>query len=368
MSKKLKYLKDENLKQLDTFIQESLDKYFYVDTWDKLYSNTGNDHHDIISDKSVIPDLVIYNKPFDKRDCFLKYNKKSEYIEFPRFQFLLRPKKVEFYNPSGTYNEDEIEEDKKQENKNQNTVLVNGDETKIKIENGSNNKEVAINSEQNKEKDNGNNQYKNQKKGKEKKKQINKDPNFYNNKFGAPDNINCWNIDNNDVDINIHKDKKPKNMLFLYYQNYLNPKSINNLVPDNNKEQKLKNPSSKENSKEKMPNNHNILEKKNFIEQQNNKPNVISYYKNNRKKKDFKKNRSHTDKICIKNINKSGWKVVNNKDNSFVNNFKSQDLYYFLNYINNINKLNDYSVCDSDSDFFFNPIDVYEKLKEMFQK
>ena len=43
MSKKTKYLKEEDLTKFDNFIQDSLNKYFYVDTWDKLISKTGKD-------------------------------------------------------------------------------------------------------------------------------------------------------------------------------------------------------------------------------------------------------------------------------------------------------------------------------------
>ena len=110
MSKKTKYLTEEDLKKFDTFIQESLNKYFYVDTWDKLTSNTGKDSYDIISYKSTIPDLVIYNKTFNKSKCFLHSNKNTKFIKFPRIQFLLRPKKIKNYNPSNTYGIEEKKE------------------------------------------------------------------------------------------------------------------------------------------------------------------------------------------------------------------------------------------------------------------
>ena len=81
MSTKKKYLKEEDLKKFDEFIQESLNKYFYVEAWDKLYSITKKDSYDIINDNSTIPDLVIYNKSFNKNDCFLYSNKKNKYIK-----------------------------------------------------------------------------------------------------------------------------------------------------------------------------------------------------------------------------------------------------------------------------------------------
>ena len=104
-----------NLKKLDNFIQESLYKYIQVKAWDELYKNTGKDHKEIISNKSTIPDLVIYNKGFNKLDCFYYPNKKRENIKFPRILFLLRPKKVKEYNPSSSnivFNEQKKNEEK----------------------------------------------------------------------------------------------------------------------------------------------------------------------------------------------------------------------------------------------------------------
>ena len=104
-----------NLKKLDNFIQESLYKYIQVKAWDELYKNTGKDHKEIISNKSTIPDLVIYNKGFNKLDCFYYPNKKRENIKFPRILFLLRQKKVKEYNPSSSnivFNEQKKNEEK----------------------------------------------------------------------------------------------------------------------------------------------------------------------------------------------------------------------------------------------------------------
>ena len=92
----------KNFKELDLFIQNSLNKFFFVEPWKKLYERTGNNHRDIISDKSTIPDLIIYNKTFNKSDCFFESNEKT-YIKFPRMRFLLRPKYKKEYNPIDTY-------------------------------------------------------------------------------------------------------------------------------------------------------------------------------------------------------------------------------------------------------------------------
>jgi hypothetical protein len=96
-----KYTKFKKFKELDLFIQNSLDKYFYVEPWKKLYERTGKLHRDIISDKSTIPDLIIYNKTFNKSDCFIE-SKEKTFIKFPRIRFILRPKYKKEYNPSST--------------------------------------------------------------------------------------------------------------------------------------------------------------------------------------------------------------------------------------------------------------------------
>ena len=95
---------------MDDFIQFSLDKYFYVDPWEKLYSVSGDNHNDIISDKSTIPDLIIYNKSFNKNECFLQANRNNKFNKYPRVQYLLRQKNI---RTLGTYADEEVETNKK---------------------------------------------------------------------------------------------------------------------------------------------------------------------------------------------------------------------------------------------------------------
>ena len=84
----LKHLKEE----LDKFIVLAFNNYCYVEKpWDELKKATGNDYDNIISKKSVIPDLVIYNKTFNKNECFFPFIDK--YNPFPRQPFYIRKKK-----------------------------------------------------------------------------------------------------------------------------------------------------------------------------------------------------------------------------------------------------------------------------------
>ena len=67
------YEKDKILDNLDKYIQDCLDKYKPKENPDSsLYANTTEEEKDlIISRKSTIPDLVIWNKPFNKNECFI---------------------------------------------------------------------------------------------------------------------------------------------------------------------------------------------------------------------------------------------------------------------------------------------------------
>ena len=97
-----------DLKKLDEFIQFSLEKFKLVDPMKKLYDATKNDANSIISHKSTIPDLVIWNKTFNKNECFYDADITND-NPFPRFQFYLRIK--------GTKN-DKDKKNNKEKNKN----------------------------------------------------------------------------------------------------------------------------------------------------------------------------------------------------------------------------------------------------------
>lgn len=70
-------------KLFDEFIQNSLNKYSFVDPWEELYEATGVYSKYVVSNKSAIPDLVIYNKKFNKNECFFEI-KVNDFNPFPR--------------------------------------------------------------------------------------------------------------------------------------------------------------------------------------------------------------------------------------------------------------------------------------------
>ena len=85
-------IKKEDFKNLDNFIQKSLDRFKFIAPKKELYDATGEDKNLIISHKSTIPDLVIWNKAFNKNNCFIGANT-SKQNEFPRFLFYIKIKK-----------------------------------------------------------------------------------------------------------------------------------------------------------------------------------------------------------------------------------------------------------------------------------
>ncbi len=379
MSTKKKYLKEEDLKKFDEFIQESLNKYFYVEAWDKLYSITKKDSYDIISDNSTIPDLVIYNKSFNKNDCFLYSNKKNKYIKFPRVQFLLRPKKIKYYNPSNTYEDKkeekdleflkpfefksipkEIEEKYNNINKNKksenNNVIFDelkdfmksdndkDNEIKVKLIKDDEQKEID-----NKEKGDINNNKNNE--NKKRKYSNNNNKNVEKNKFDAP--INMKNINYN-TNIN--------NMVYnnyLMYQNLL----FKNIQFQNNNINNLK-----MNDINNNKNNNDITRNNNA---NNNNMNSMSlYYNNNNENKniEFEKIINNIDELINKNENNRNWKVIDLRNNTIVYKFNSEELFIFLKTIINNKEDKNFFIGDSDTDILFNPIKIYEDLKIKYQK
>ena len=103
-------ISQKDLSNLDKFIQSCLDKFKFTEPKKELYDATGENKDLIISHKSTIPDLVIWNKSFNKSKCFHGSNLKR-YIPFPRFLFYLHIK-------AKTKNEKPKLNNKKQEKKN----------------------------------------------------------------------------------------------------------------------------------------------------------------------------------------------------------------------------------------------------------
>ena len=123
---------ENHLNNLDIFIQNCLDKFKFVDPKQELYEATGEDNNIIISHKSTIPDLVIWNKSFNKNNCFYESNNNQE-NKFPRMMFYIKINK---------------KKSKKNNNSNNNKTNTNNESSyneKNKIINKINNNDININ-------------------------------------------------------------------------------------------------------------------------------------------------------------------------------------------------------------------------------
>ena len=393
----MKYLSKKDLNKFDKFIQNSLNKYFFVKSWEQLYNATGENHSDIISDKSTIPDLVIFNKPFNKNDCFFQTNNKRKYNKFPRKQFFLRTKKLDNYIfPPITVEQKEEKKEKNEtlapfefksipkeiENKYNNSV-DNGEknilydelqefmkneedstcETKVKLiyENGNmnNGQQKAINSQRLND-NKMDNDYK-------KIKYLNQ-TNYQKNKFGIPLNINYL----NKIRYVNYENIQEKILQNIQYQNYLNKIRMKIIYNMNNNQNSLSNKENKleGNSTNTQKDNDIKVDSKNANIENKDMHNAFSYYKNNEginEKDEFENYINNIDEILKNYKNKRNWKVVDNRNDS-VSKFNSEELFYFLNTVIGRNENNNYSISDLEKDFFFNPTEIHEKLKNIFQK
>ena len=163
----------EDLKNLDDFIQKCLDNFKLVEPKKNLYEATGEDKDLIISHKSTIPDLVIWNKTFNKNNCFIGANTSIQ-NEFPRFLFYIKIKKnkkpknkinlksnnktdssnefnINFFEKNNNNNEKKEEKNsKKDQNKNNSNVNKNIKKNNINDIGNEKNIKYKINEEKNK--------------------------------------------------------------------------------------------------------------------------------------------------------------------------------------------------------------------------
>ena len=76
-------------KRNDQNIQKWLNCYKYYEEKEEFKQNTGKDFDLIISHRPTIPDLVIFNKPFNKNNCFCEANPDENNL-FPRKKLFIK--------------------------------------------------------------------------------------------------------------------------------------------------------------------------------------------------------------------------------------------------------------------------------------
>ena len=146
-----KILTKKDLTNLDDFIQKCLNMFKFVDPKEEFYIATGKEKDLIISHKSTIPDLVIWNKTFNKNECFEEANTKKP-NPFPRYQFFLRikstksekDKKKEKKNEKKEKKSEKSHKNKKKEKKNNNANNSNSNNTNNES-NSTNNNNITNN-------------------------------------------------------------------------------------------------------------------------------------------------------------------------------------------------------------------------------
>ena len=314
------------------------------------------------------------NKNIEKKD------EKKE--EFEQFEFKSIPKEIENkYINKEEHNLlfDELKEFMKNDKDNPN-------ETKVKLIHEKKNEAISG------EIDNKEKVMQIQPNNKEKKggkKEIKKETNQnyeknYKNKFGAPMQINNMNINfNNNFTMNNYLILQQKMMQNIQYQKYLNKILKNNPYNFNNNQENKFNSfvnrneviNNRINNPQIINNNSNDNNYKNLNNDnestKNNTLNTISYYKNTdgtNETEEFEKYINNIDEILKNYMNKRNWKVIDNRSNTAINKFNSEELYYFLSTVISTHENNNYSICDSEKDFYFNPLEIHEKLRNMFQK
>ena len=214
----------KHLTNLDNFIQQCLDKFKFIDPKKEFYDATGNEKDLIISHKSTIPDLVIWNKKFNKNECFEESNlKKSN--PFPRFQFYLRIKSNK--PDKDKKKEKKNEKDKEREKNNQNKKKDNKEgknKNKKKQENKNNNNNNNVNNNNNNNNNNNTNNINNN---------INNNDNNNVNFSKSEKKI----LDLSDLDINKIKEYNPrhKNNFFSSNKEIMNLNDNNNTLFNDNK-------------------------------------------------------------------------------------------------------------------------------------
>ncbi len=328
MEQKLKFKRNE---QLDLFIKKSLDKFFFVEPWKKLYDRAGELHRDIISDKSIIPDLIIYNKAFNKVDCYFDCKKKLV-INYPRKRFQLKPKYKKEYNPSSTYGDE-----------NEISFYIN----KVPSELSKNeiNKSLNINKEKNKYSEISNEDKNREDDDEEEPEWANDNVEDYSNSKIVFKAIPKSLEEKMSEDIELSKDKISKNNVDIdeFFNNYDNNLNVINPIKNN------KNNDIYDELKEFMSNDH-----------KNNNGDFRNDFQNKLYDKISEKNNPHFNQF----ENHSELKDIFNNER-YANSFNGNNPINYNAYNYNLNRINDLRLLNIDNNENKNKI---LKLQNIYQK
>ena len=353
-------IQEKHLQKLDEFIQNCLNKFYFIDPLQSFYDRTGKDKDLIISHKSTIPDLVIWNKTFNKGECFEGANLKIE-RPFPRYRFYLRLNKDK--NIKGKNNKDKEKKNKKNKKKNK----KNKNKNNTNKENNETNTNNEINEENNEENNDNNNDNDNEI---YEKQNIEEDLSKKINNLDIKDNTNNKNINfeynNRNNKVNIERDKN--NLINFNKQqqghnnNIIEPLNKFNISQNNENKMYFNKYNNMKNMKNELyqPQMNNNNKYNNYLNQpnmnyNNNKFSINNYnnynnYVNEINRGEKKEEMTQAEflyNLVYKYINKNGWLIITqdneNKPNilALTNSF---DLYNFLKEQFKNNNLNSFII------------------------
>lgn len=387
--KKNKKMKIENTLQgnLDKFIQSCLNKFEFVEPLKELYETTGEHNNYIISHKSTIPDLVIWNKTFNKNECFEDCDIKKN-NPFPRFKFYLRlnkskeTKKSYKKRKNNTQNHDQEEElsnntiDKNMshnhdENMHENKVCDDKDLSEIIVRSI---EKLDLNSEKTHDEQEFSSESSKQKNNKKlnKSSHSNKNENIgINTNDMNKHNIssNTGKKNNNDIEYDPTSVRNNQNLkanindnnntiLFNNENNNINQLTPNTSLLNNNY---YRNNSYCEYNY--MNNNSNtkknkIYQNKFSIPSSKNKKSMTDYYQNQFKQNELLMN------YVYSSLQVKGW-IIFKVNGSYISNFTSFELFSFLTNIlkDNID-LNNYVIGITNNSMMFNGEEIYIILSQ----
>ena len=314
-------------KKFDEKIQNILNYYQYFDERKEFKDNTGKDEDLIISHKSTIPDMVIYNKGFNKNLCFFEGNDKEKNT-FPREKFYIRFKDTDKeQSQKYSYNKK-----KKKDEKKKNTKCIELDEKAINNNNNFINKDNKKDNKEKEKKEKEETEKKRENEKEEKKEDINKNLEKKNKEISDNENNN----NNKEKFLDKHEDEGNDNSADENEQNEEEGEDENNEAKDskefsegnktdedkvkeedNNNEQKIINNNNQINymkqntnqslnldKSESMSINSYTLQKDFFIQKNNiNNNNYTNYINNNNNNNFLNPNINNDNNFAARNIN-----------------------------------------------------------------
>ena len=130
-----------DLKHFDEFLQNALDKFIYTELESKVIDNIGDASELIFDKESLIPDLILQNKIFNKNDCFYDYEGFG-FNKFPRQKFIFSTEKEKVKNENilneVNPTEEKTKKIKKKKKKDTKANLTNVEESNTTNENNEN--------------------------------------------------------------------------------------------------------------------------------------------------------------------------------------------------------------------------------------